>query len=435
MQVSRFARAVTLLALPTACACSAPGTSPDPSEPRVACTAPCADLPPVPVLRFSLEAPRAATDYPYSPNQLPESAPAPDETLYLSARGSGDPEGAAVAVFWNVQDPTKQYLTLEPAPANEQVTFTPTKPGPHLITLQVVELAGSRQASQTRLTLEVTPRPCAPDGVAAPCADLLQVPGGAFLMGSDDEADESERPQHPAQVAAFALDRYETTVGRFRRFLADYDATSLVEGQGAHPALANSGWRATWQANLPTSAEEFAFAIAECGGTWTDQVGANEARPISCITWYEAFAFCAWEGKRLPTELEWEFAAAGGDDQRAFPWGNEAPSRERAVFGCLFDGNPTCTDADLPVAGSVLAGVGRFGQLDLAGSLWEWTLDAFAPYQADSCIDCANLSDQGSRVFRGGDYKFADPASLKSTTRYAFQAAFPDPTRGVRCAR
>lgn len=435
LQASRYAHllAPTLLA-----ACSAPGAGPDPGEPAVAACSgqQCADLPPIPVLHFALEPPQSPTDYPYGPNQLPTSAPAPGAKLHLSALGSADPEDAPVGVFWNVQDPQSQYLTLEPAPGEPQVVFTPTDPGAYLITLQVVELGGSRQATQSRLTLEVKPRPCAPDGVAAPCADLLAVPGGTFLMGSDaEDADPSERPQHPAEVAAFALDQYEATVGRFRRYLDSYDSTTLLEGQGAHPALVNSGWQPAWQGKLPLSAQEFAFAISECGGSWTDEVGPNEARPISCITWFEAFAFCAWEGKRLPTELEWEFAAAGGDQQRAFPWGNEPPSRERAVFGCLFDGNPTCTAADLPVAGSLLAGAGRFGQLDLAGSLWEWTLDTYAPYQAEGCIDCANLSDESVRVFRGGDYKFADPASLKSTTRYAFQPAFPDPTRGLRCAR
>jgi formylglycine-generating enzyme len=418
--------------------CSSPGAGGEPGQPKAACVRQqCAQLPPVPVLHFAVQLPQSAEDYPYGPSDLPAQAPAPGEKLYLSAHGSADPEGEPIGLFWNVQDPQSRYMTLEPAPGDEHVAFTPTDPGAHLITLQVVELGGSRQAAQQRLALEVSPRPCAPDGVAAPCADLLEVPGGTFLIGSDDaDAAASERPRHPAEVAPFALDQYETTVGRFRRFLNSYDATSLVEGQGAHPALANSGWQTAWQGKLPTSAEEFAFAISECGGSWTDELGPNEARPISCITWFEAFAFCAWEGKRLPTELEWEFAAAGGDEQRLFPWGNEPPSRERAVFGCLFDGNPTCTDADLPVTGSLLAGGGRFGQLDLAGSLWEWTLDSFLPYADEPCVNCASLgADDTSRVFRGGDFKFADPASLKSTTRYAFQPAFPDPTRGLRCAR
>lgn len=439
LHASRFALLLALVGLPSSTACSKPAASPSPSEPPEAdcAQAPCTDLPPSPVLHFALVPPQNAADYPYGLENLPASASAPGEKLYLSARGSADPEGAPVGVFWNVQDPQSRYLTLEPAPADVEIAFTPRDPGSYLVTLQVVELGGSRQAAQSRLSLEVTPRPCAADGVAPPCADLLDIPGGFFLMGSDDsDADRSERPRHPAQVSAFALDQYEATVGRFRRYLDSYDATLLVEGQSAHPKIANSGWQAAWQDKLPVSAQEFAFAISECGGSWTDEVGPNEARPISCITWFEAFAFCAWEGKRLPTELEWEFAAAGGDEQRVFPWGDDPPTGERAVFGCLFDGNPTCTDADLPVAGSLLAGAGRFGQLDLAGSLWEWTLDSFLPYADETCVDCASLgADDSSRLFRGGDYKFADPASLKSTTRYAFQPAFPDPTRGFRCAR
>jgi formylglycine-generating enzyme required for sulfatase activity len=72
--------------------------------------------------------------------------------------------------------------------------------------------------------------------------------------------------------------------------------------------------------------------------------------------------------------------------------------------------------------------------LDLAGSVWEWTLDSYAPYPVAECADCANLSDPTKRVFRGGDYTFDDPLALRAASRYAFDPAFPDQTRGLRCA-
>ena len=247
----------------------------------------------------------------------------------------------------------------------------------------------------------------------------------------------NEQPSRRATVAPFYLDKYEVTVGRFRRFLNSFNGVGFAEGTGAHPLIAGSGWQSTWSGQ---GSEGFAMSVAECGGPWTDTPGASEARPISCVTWYQAFAFCVWEGKRLPTEAEWEFAAVGGDEHRTFPWGAALPSPALAVFDCSYDGLLGCSDADLPVAGSISAGAGRFGQLDLAGSVWEWTLDVYAPYPTTACNNCANLetmADDG-RAFRGGNYVYDDPtqaSDLRGAARLGFDAKFPDPTRGFRCAR
>jgi formylglycine-generating enzyme len=397
----------------------------------------CADLAPAPQLRFHVDAPVDAGDSVFNPASPPTSSVPLGARVFLSAQGSADPEGEAVRIFWNVQDASNLYLPIEPEPTAEQASFTGGRAGQYRVTLQVTELTGLHQTTEIRLQLLFAPQPCAADGASPPCADELLVEGGTFLIGSPDASGfASEYPQHDARVGSFLLDQYEVTVGRFRGFVTSYDPASLREAAGANPLLPGSGWHTEWLSKLPESAEELGFAIAECGGTWTDDAAANEARPISCVTWFEAAAFCAAEGKRLPTEAEWEYAASGGSEQRLYPWGNEAPSVERAVFGCLFDGDSACTDGDLPVVGSLPQGAGRFGQLDLAGSVWEWTQDAYAPYAAGNCDECAVLAtDESARVFRGGDYKFEDPASLRASTRYAFLPTFPDPTRGFRCAR
>src|SRR5262249_34890732 len=72
--------------------------------------------------------------------------------------------------------------------------------------------------------------------------------------------------------------------------------------------------------------------------TWTTAPDANEDLPITCINFYEAYAFCIWDGGFLPSEAEWEYAAAGGDEQRAYPWGAEPPGLDNryAIWGCNY---------------------------------------------------------------------------------------------------
>jgi formylglycine-generating enzyme len=395
------------------------------------------DLPPVADIRFQLQRPRDENDYPYGAENPPPAPPGAGSTLYLSADGSADPEGAPIALFWNVQDPSGLYLSVTPSPGAADISFTPVRIGTYTISLEVSELHGLHQIGQAQLALTVAPTPCASDGVSPPCADGLPVAGGAFFMGSPDGVgNDDEHPRHAVTVAPFVLDKYEVTVGRFRRYLANYGGASPADGAGAHPLIPNSGWQtAAWANTVHTVPAELSSAIVQCGGVWTAELGPSEARPVSCVDWYEAFAMCIWEGKRLPTEEEWEYAAAGGNEQRTYPWGNAPPTSANAVFGCLFDGVPGCSDADLPVVGSLPLGAGRWGQLDLAGSVWEWTLDMYAPYTTDPCDSCANLTAGMGRVFRGGDYKFDDPSSLRAASRYAFDESFPDPTRGFRCAQ
>ena len=425
------------------------GDSPHTDGPTNEAVTGIVDLPPAPVLRFHLQTPRDENDYPYSPGNTPAEGPAPRSMVYLSATGSADPEGTPVSVFWNVQAPDGSYLTISPGPGAPQASFSPSVTGPHLVTLEVTEATGLRQTGQVTLTLDVRPVPCAADGVGAPCRDGLPLAGATFTAGSPlGVGNDDEFPSHATTIAPFVLDKYEVTVGRFRSFLARYDAVAPPEGAGAHPLIAGSGWRSQWDTSLPSSRDLFKFALSECGGTWTDDVGPSEARPITCVTWFEAFAFCIWDNQRLPTEAEWEYAAAGGDEQRRYPWGDQPPSIDLAAFGCLFDGRPTCSDQDdLPVVGSVIAGAGRWGHLDLSGSVWEWTLDVYGPYAAGPCDNCANVteaadpianggtgSDNTPRVFRGGDFRFDDPSSLRAASRYAFDGSFPDQTRGFRCA-
>jgi Uncharacterized conserved protein len=244
-------------------------------------------------------------------------------------------------------------------------------------------------------------------------------------------------------VSDFVLDKYELTVGRFRAFVnADMgkQANAPAAGAGIHPLIAGSGWDASWNQFLPSSTAELNYGF-ECDspfGTWTETPGANENRPMNCITWYQAFAFCAWDGGRLPTEAEWNYAAAGGSEQREYPWGSGIDPSKASYNGspdlCMGDGVPGCTLADVIVVGSKLAGNGRWGHADLAGNVMEWTLDWYAIYTT-TCIDCANLVAATCRVPRGGYFYYIPTLSQTAVRFDHFIPASYAAGVGVRCAR
>ncbi|WP_437793867.1 formylglycine-generating enzyme family protein [Sorangium sp. So ce693] len=147
---------------------------------------------------------------------------------------------------------------------------------------------------------------------------------------------------------------------------------------------------------------------------------------------------------RRPSEAEWHYAAAGGDEERTYPWGDTFVDNH-AVFGCYgateSSGGP-CTIGDILKvgAGSSEGGDGRWGQADLAGSLWEWTLDGYSNSYTissgdiDHCDNCANLTDTGDRVIHGGSFE-DDPDRLMASERLPSKPAERYYGIGARCAR
>lgn len=296
------------------------------------------------------------------------------------------------------------------------------------------------------------------------CCTAMAMPGGTFKMGRGTEDCGSigcqtgtgnegcpvgstcstfEQPEHDATVSPFALDKYEVTVGRFRQFSREYDTWHRDNGDpkastGAHPIAFGTGWNQSWLASssdLPADSAALASEL-KCEPnyqTWTDDPAANEAYAISCVSWYLALAFCIWDKGRLPTEAEWEYAAAGGSQNRSFPWGNAAPDHTRALY---------LANSPFAAVGGYLetGGAGFFGHADLAGSMSEWVFDWFSadyygtPESPIQCANCANVSMSSGRVFRGGGWgdnvrylRAAARLPYAPTTRYYFI--------GFRCAR
>lgn len=259
----------------------------------------------------------------------------------------------------------------------------------------------------------------------------------------------------PATVSDFRLDKYEVTVGRFRAFVMagmGTQANPPREGAGAHPNNPMSGWNKDWTANLAMDQPALISAVS-CNMKFQTWTGDNDNRPMNCITWYEAMAFCVWDGGYLPTEAEWNYAAAGGPMQRAYPWSNppEAliigddfasyksipdPNNKPDVTACLGDGNSECELTDLVIVGSKPRGDGRWGQSDLTGNVWEWTLDWRVDYAA-SCVNCAALDPTSpmERVHRGGSFINDMQKNLRTGTRGSASPASRGIDVGVRCAR
>ncbi|WP_437737499.1 formylglycine-generating enzyme family protein [Sorangium sp. So ce1335] len=275
---------------------------------------------------------------------------------------------------------------------------------------------------------------CGPAGNESCCASAA-VPGGSFTR-RENETD------LPATVNGFVLDRFEVTVGRFRRFLEAYPEGRPAAGAGAHPLIEGSGWNADWDVNLPATAAALRAAL-KCNSprqTWTDVAGDGERLPINCLNWYEAFAFCAWDGGRLATEAEWHYAAAGGAEQQPYPWSSSAVDERidssYAVYHCTADGSAAaaCAFSDIqPVGSRSPKGDAKWGHADLAGSMFEWALDRYAEYPRE-CNRCANLTEGSLRVCRGGAY------SNLASYLLSFNRERDDPSHhisnvGVRCAR
>jgi len=146
---------------------------------------------------------------------------------------------------------------------------------------------------------------------------------------------------YPATVSNFRLDKYEVTVGRFRKFKSAWEGgwrpaagdgkhthlnggNGLTNSSGATPY--ESGWDTTWAIYVAPTEANLACAS---DSTWTISPGARENRPLNCVNWYELYAFCVWDGGFLPSEAEWTYAATGGNEQRVYPW--STPSTSSAI--------------------------------------------------------------------------------------------------------
>lgn len=265
---------------------------------------------------------------------------------------------------------------------------------------------------------------CGPGGNETCCA-ALPLPSGTYARSYDGVSPGFTNPSFVASVSGFHLDAFEVSRGRFQKFIDAYAMARPAEGSGRNPSNPSDlGWAAAWTASLPVTQADLVAALT-CDGLPTQGV----TDPVRCVSWYVAQAFCIWDGGRLPSEAEWNYAAAGGDRQRVYPWSVPASSTtissSHATYQVAAPTRPGLHTLDLA----------RWGQRDLAGNVWEWVIDFHAsPYPSTQCTDCANQTAAASRVIRGGSYS-SNTAQVIAGYRSSAVPATPRAVVGFRCAR
>ena len=268
-----------------------------------------------------------------------------------------------------------------------------------------------------------------------PLGGDVEIPGGRFRLGALHEEPfvfDNEKWAHAVAVEPFAIARAAVTQAQFLEFVEQ-------KGYNRREFWSEAGWG--WRESV--SAGHPVYWKREAAGRWLrrnfDQWVPLEAhRPVLHVNWWEAEAFCNWAARRLPTELEWEVAAAGESSdsskelagvKRRFPWGDHSPRAEHANLGWRAMGT-----ADV---GGMAAGDSAFGCRQMIGNVWEWTADDFAPYPGFEVDPYREYSEPWfgtHKVLRGGAWP-TQPRLLRNTWRNFYTPDRRDVWAGFRTCR
>src|SRR5262249_19951363 len=275
------------------------------------------------------------------------------------------------------------------------------------------------------------PRRQEPTGTLAPLGDAVEavIPAGPFVQGTDDRtlAYHNERPAHEVDLPRFSIDLCPTTNGQYLRFMND-------GGYRRRDLWRPEGWR--WA--VETGVNHPAQWSQASDGTWWERAFGRLVplaldQPVIHVCWYEADAYARWVGKRLPTEAEWEKAAAWDLETgtaRRYPWGDVVPTPELANLD-----QRTFSPAAI---GAYPGGVSYFGCHQLLGDVWEWTASDFEPYPGFVAFPYPEYSElfysRGFKVLRGGSWA-TQPLVARNTFRNWDLPQRRQIFAGFRCAR
>ncbi|GAA2902670.1 hypothetical protein Acy02nite_30440 [Actinoplanes cyaneus] len=240
----------------------------------------------------------------------------------------------------------------------------------------------------------------------------VTVPDQDFLMGDahgDGHPADGEGPVHRVRVQAFDIDATAVTVADFRAF---------VEATGFRTDAEQYGWSAVFHLAV-TDPERVAGRMAGTpwwlgveGADWAHPGGPSSAaendHPVVHVSWNDAQAYCAWAGRRLPSEAQWECAARGGRAGLRYPWGDELPGAGWAcnIWQGQFPETNTGADGWITTAPVRSFAPNDYGLYQSVGNVWEWCADWFSPrYYAQSPVDDPRGPALGTaRAIRGGSY-------------------------------
>ena len=242
--------------------------------------------------------------------------------------------------------------------------------------------------------------------------EMVRIPAGTFLMGSDRKVDRNaypaEFPQRKVYLDAYEIDKYEVTTVQFLKFVLASNRDPLID----------------WQYD---------------GGNFQETM-ANH--PVMHVSWFDADAYCKWAGKRLPTSAEWE-KAARGEDGRIFPWGNEPAGLSRANFGRTGLSGPVRDRPErLLLYPPIISvdkyenGASPYGVFQMAGNVAEWTADWYDPNYYKKAPDRNPKGpEKGTqRAFRGGGWIDSTP-TVRPAQRNGTEPNTKMNWLGFRCAR
>ena len=291
--------------------------------------------------------------------------------------------------------------------------------------------------------------------------ELVELPGGEFLMGSDRHYPE-EAPQHERHVPPFAIERHPVTNAQFAEFVAATGYVTVAEREldpaefpGADPADLVPGSLVFTPTDGPVDLRDWRqWWRWVPGAQWRHPFGPDSSiddrldHPVVHVSFEDASAYAAWAGRRLPTEAEWEYAARGGLADAEYAWGDEREPDGRAMANTWQGAFPFRNEGwggTSPVGSYPPNG---FGLVDMIGNTWEWTADAFTPRHLPpdaSSLDRGDRRDllagapasQALHVTKGGSHLCAPEYCRRYRPAARSSQAEDSATThlGFRCAR
>lgn len=242
--------------------------------------------------------------------------------------------------------------------------------------------------------------------------EMVSIPAGTFLMGSDKKVDRNaypaELPQRKVYLDAYEIDKFEVTTVQFLKFVLATNRAPLID----------------WQYD---------------GGNFQDTMASH---PVMHVSWFDAEAYCTWAGKRLPTSAEWE-KAARGEDGRIYPWGNEPAGLSRANFGRTGLSGPVRDRPERLLLYPPIISVDKYenavspyGVYQMSGNVAEWTADWYDPgYYKKAPDRNPKGPEKGTqKAFRGGGWIDSTP-SVRPAQRNGTEPTTKMNWLGFRCAR